>query len=409
MGRALDLQRADRLTEAESLYRQALSIDPRNFDALHMLGVTLFQAGRAVEACRVLIQAWPLLTIEYPSFFKNVGLALAAAAQELGQTISPPSDDGRLAHCIFYRRNTLPPLTGQRPKVSIVAPCYNHERYVREAIASVACQTYKDIELIIIDDGSQDGSVGAIQTATRSLPFPHKFHYRENRGAHATLNEGISMASGALIGILNTDDRYDPERVDLLVRAMFAARARWAFSNLAYIDEAGRPVRYGESARVDALMRGNDDLHEYRSIGAAFPSHNIAVSTGNLFFEKSLWHEVGGFQPYRYNPGWAFCLDAILVSEPAYVDEPIYRYRLHDKNTISESAELALNEADGILEQWHQHLTTSSGPLAEALRQNGDSQRRLDLATLSQGMGHMIGRRKLLKYASDLGFPLPSR
>lgn len=409
MSRALAAQTAGRLSEAEGLYRQALSIDPRSFDALHMLGVTLFQAGRAAEACRMLVQAWPLLTVEYPPFSKNLGLALAAVAQELGQAASPPLEDGRLAHLSFHRRNTLPPVTGQPPKVSIVAPCYNHERYVRQAIASVARQTYQHIELIIIDDGSGDGSVSAIQAATRDLSFPHEFHYRENRGAHATLNEGISMASGDLIGILNTDDLYDPDRVDLLVRAMFTARTRWAFSNLAYIDEAGEPIRYGESARVDSFMRASDDLHECRGFGAVFPFHNIAVSTGNLFFEKSLWHEVGGFEPYRYNHDWAFCLNAILVSEPAYVDEPAYRYRLHDKNTISESHESARREADQILGQWHRRLTTSPGPLAKALRQDSDSQRRLDLAAMSKGMGHLIDPGKLLRYASELGFPLPSR
>lgn len=409
MDRALASQSAGRLIEAEGLYRQALSIDPGNFDALHMLGVTLFQAGRATEACRVLVQAWPLRAVEYPPFFKNFGLALAAAAQELGQAAFPPLEDGRLAHRSFHRRNTLPPLTSEPPKVSVVAPCYNHERYVREAIGSVARQTYKDIELIIIDDGSKDESVSAIQAATRGFPFPHKFCSRENRGAHATLNEGVAMASGDLIGILNTDDLYDPNRIELLVRAMVAERTRWAFSNLAYIDEAGQPIRYGESARVDSLMRGSDDLHECRSIGTALAFHNVVVSTGNLFFEKSLWEEVGGFQSYRYNHDWAFCLAAILVSEPAYVDEPIYRYRLHDKNTISESQELTRHEADQVLGQWHQRLATSSGPLAKALRQDSDSQRRLDLATMSKGMGHVIDPGKLLKYASDLGFPLVSR
>jgi len=95
------------------------------------------------------------------------------------------------------------------PLVSVVVPCYNHEKYVQECIQSIIDQDYQNIELIIIDDGSQDGSVDKIQEMANSCKKRFKrfeFRYRSNRGLCATLNEGVGIADGKYIAPIASDD-----------------------------------------------------------------------------------------------------------------------------------------------------------------------------------------------------------
>src|SRR5579864_4898833 len=93
------------------------------------------------------------------------------------------------------------------PLVSVVLPSYNHRRFVSSAIRSVYRQTYRPIELIIIDDGSTDRSAETIRefldTTLPPAGISVHFSTRKNRGAHATINEGIEKASGDYIAILN--------------------------------------------------------------------------------------------------------------------------------------------------------------------------------------------------------------
>src|SRR5579864_373460 len=96
-----------------------------------------------------------------------------------------------------------------RPLVSVVLPSYNHRQFVNNAIRSVYRQTYRPIELIIIDDGSKDGSADTIRKFLNDTPPPTgisvDFSARKNRGAPATINEGIAKARGDHIAILNSD------------------------------------------------------------------------------------------------------------------------------------------------------------------------------------------------------------
>jgi glycosyltransferase involved in cell wall biosynthesis len=80
--------------------------------------------------------------------------------------------------------------------VSVVVPVYNHAGYVMQALESVFAQTYRNLELIVVDDGSTDGSADVVRRALASCPFPVRFVEQDNRGAHAALNEAIRLANG---------------------------------------------------------------------------------------------------------------------------------------------------------------------------------------------------------------------
>ncbi len=96
--------------------------------------------------------------------------------------------------------------------VTVIIPSYNHEKYVTKAIKSVFSQTYKNIELIVIDDGSKDHSAKKILELKKRYPF--KFIARKNKGLASTLNEAINLAKGVYITVLASDDYYLPQRIE---------------------------------------------------------------------------------------------------------------------------------------------------------------------------------------------------
>jgi len=98
------------------------------------------------------------------------------------------------------------------PLITVVIPSFNHQAYVAQSIQSVLDQTYKEIELIVIDDGSSDSSAKVIQKLLHDNEF--KFIARKNRGLATTLNEGIRLAKGKYICFLASDDYFLPRRIE---------------------------------------------------------------------------------------------------------------------------------------------------------------------------------------------------
>ena len=225
------------------------------------------------------------------------------------------------------------------PLVSVVLPSYNHRRFVNHAIRSVYRQTYRPLELIIIDDGSSDGSAATIREFLDSAPPPTgisvKFSARENRGAPATINEGIEKSSGDYVAILNSDDAYFPERIQECVAAARNRNSRLVFTYVEPIDAQDKsvePEHRWRSWYYDAMMQ---ELDISPSVGFVLLTRNIAVATGNLFFRRELYDEVGPFADYRYAHDLDFIMRSLELDEPALIRRPLYWYRLHDANTIS--------------------------------------------------------------------------
>ena len=95
------------------------------------------------------------------------------------------------------------------PRVTVVIPTYNRRDLVREAIASVTAQSYPDFEVIVVDDGSDDGTAEVVQ------PFAGvQYVYQRNRGVSAARNVGVARAGGELIAFLDSDDLWYPRKLE---------------------------------------------------------------------------------------------------------------------------------------------------------------------------------------------------
>jgi alpha-1,3-rhamnosyltransferase len=133
------------------------------------------------------------------------------------------------------------------PLVSIAIPSYNHENYIEECILSVINQDYGNIELIIIDDGSTDGTDAIIKRlrekcSNRFVRF--EYRTRENKGATATLNEALDWAQGLFFAQLDSDDAILSAKTSTLVRELQnEPDLAGVFSGSISIDLGGREVR----------------------------------------------------------------------------------------------------------------------------------------------------------------------
>ena len=101
-------------------------------------------------------------------------------------------------------------------KVSIILPCCNGERWIMEAINSVLSQTYKRLELLVIDDGSTDKSRDIISTFSYDVRV--RYFYQENRGFSAAINKGINESSGDLVAFIGQDDIWLPNKLEVQVK-----------------------------------------------------------------------------------------------------------------------------------------------------------------------------------------------
>jgi len=129
---------------------------------------------------------------------------------------------------------------GMAPLVSVVIPSYNHARYLREAIDSILTQDYPRIELIVIDDGSTDGSPEILRG------YGSRFHWerQQNQGQVATLNRGWLMSKGEIIGYLSADDVLLPGSVSAAVQCLAEhPEAALAYSDFNLIDPSSAVVR----------------------------------------------------------------------------------------------------------------------------------------------------------------------
>lgn len=126
------------------------------------------------------------------------------------------------------------------PKVSVVIPLYQTERYILEAIRSVQDQTFRDHEIIVVDDGSSDRGPEIVKRLQdRRLRVVHQ----ENRGLAGARNTGVREARGEYIALLDADDLWLPEKLEKLVARLDAdPRVGVAFSSSAFIDDDGRAV-----------------------------------------------------------------------------------------------------------------------------------------------------------------------
>jgi glycosyltransferase involved in cell wall biosynthesis len=251
------------------------------------------------------------------------------------------------------------------PSITVVIPVYNHEEFVERAIISATQQYNCRVQLVIIDDGSTDGSFAKICELSDSFPTGSIFFTRENRGAHTTINEGLSLASGEYLTILNSDDVYFDNRLAIIIEEMRERRALFGFSEVEYLNNKDQIVTndpYVESLRIIA-----ESSEKRPSLSFSLLQNNLAITTGNFVFHRSLYKKVGPFLHYRYVHDWDYILRCAFYEEPLLVKGKLYGYRVHGTNTFKSLADIAGYETGEVMRNC-MHLRRIAGQVILNLR-----------------------------------------
>lgn len=218
--------------------------------------------------------------------------------------------------------------------VSVVIPSYNHAAWVRQAVESVLGQSHDRLELIVVDDGSTDGSPERI----REVSDPRlRLVEQPNAGAHAAINRGLALAKGEVLAILNSDDAYHPERLRACLEAIGEGHdlvATW----LEVVDGEGRTlgVKEGWGNMLPWPVK-----HPGHAVGSldAFATNllltNFVSTTSNIVFTRRLHERIGGMRRLRFAHDWDFLLRAAHEFRCALLPRPLVKYRVHASNTIS--------------------------------------------------------------------------
>ena len=252
--------------------------------------------------------------------------------------------------------------------VSVIAPAYNHEKYIESCLRSIANQKCEDMELIVLDDCSKDRTPQIIRQLLAQESFQKAFSmgtkfipHEKNKGAHDTINEGLLMAKGKYLAVINTDDAFGENHLSGLLDACERKNSEFAFGGVRVVDENDRPVNEGYG---QAIMKYQDTARMCPTVTMGLTRGNSTISTGNMVFTARLYRELGGFRNYKYVHDWDFALRAALITEPVFVPDAYYIYRIHTGNTISELANHSenANKMEGESEQ------SGPNPLIEFLQ-----------------------------------------
>ncbi len=239
------------------------------------------------------------------------------------------------------------------PLVTAVIPVYNHEKYVVESIRSIVNQTYRNIELIVINDGSKDRSHEMILPLVEECKRRFvRFEYvnRENIGLCATLNQALAWARGEYLSLLASDDVALPEKIAVLVDALEAKGPTYAaaFGNAWFIDDAGHRIfldkvgsvaNEGDENACDNFLDFYTQDRELNYRGEEFGTYASLISGNYLPAMSNVVRtaailDAGGWTPGNVIEDWEMWLKLSKKFKFLYVNEPAALYRWHALNTV---------------------------------------------------------------------------
>ncbi|WPO98853.1 glycosyltransferase [Pseudomonas sp. HR96] len=212
------------------------------------------------------------------------------------------------------------------PLVTVIIASYNHAPYIEASVRSVLQQTYPNIELLVVDDGSKDGSVELLQALQAEAGFD--FIAQANKGLSRTLNEAIARAKGSLIVPFGSDDIMFPHRIATQVEYMEGKpEVGICSANIEIIDQDGVVMGGREQRKRNLAFRrlDFDDLFLDRKPGPM---------AATLMFRVEALQKAGGFDPdIRLEDLY---IELAVAHAGYFIDvlgEPLAQYRKHATNT----------------------------------------------------------------------------
>lgn len=231
--------------------------------------------------------------------------------------------------------------------VSIVIPTYNRADLISESIESALCQTYRNIEVIVVDDGSKDNTKEICAKYGDRI----RYHYKQNGGIGSALNHGIKNMNGVWFKWLSSDDVLTLDAVEGLVKHARETGAMITYTDYDLIDGAGKVVGKFEEPHYASY-------HEYAS---ALWTRFIGNGSSSLI-HRSCFDKVGLFdETLRSAEDYDWWLRACLVHRYQFFHLPktLLKYRVHDKQLTAQVKHNALKVDEKIRDKIKQEIISS--------------------------------------------------
>jgi glycosyltransferase involved in cell wall biosynthesis len=202
------------------------------------------------------------------------------------------------------------------PNVSVIIPAYNAEGFITDTVRSALDQTYQDLEVIVVDDGSTDGTLAQLESFGPRV----RVHRQANSGVARARNTGVGLARGSWIAFLDADDVWLPHKIE---------------RQLAWATRADVPMSFTDRFNFGSI----GDLPELQSIvtpmrgGDIFVPlmHGNFITLTSVMIQRELFEEMGGFYTgLNGTEDWDLWLRVAEQHPIGFVSEPLVYYRLHE-------------------------------------------------------------------------------
>lgn len=247
-----------------------------------------------------------------------------------------------------------------RPRITIIIPTRDNAAFVEQAICSVLDQGYENLQAIVVDGGSNDGTREIIRTYEDELDW---WVSRPDAGAADAINQALQHADGQIIGILPSDDRLMPGALDLVAEKMHDGKVAWLVGQVQTVNE--------DDLAVDA-----PDTCVPHSLAAYLMHDHGYLPTAASFFDRRLIDRFGRFDA-TMQTAWDYEYASRLMAfdeQPTMLERPLAMRRVHDGST---TARRAIAYGRELIAVARRYATSLSRSLRMALWANCDRRERI--------------------------------
>ena len=223
--------------------------------------------------------------------------------------------------------------------ISVIVPVYKVEKYLRKCVDSILVQTYKNLEIILVDDGSPD-NCGKICDEYAAKDSRIKVIHQQNGGLSAARNAGLDIATGEYIGFVDSDDYIAPDMYEKLYEALKKAGADLAVCNFIYVDSGGNDLKY-YPPYPSKIYKGKDIMRLFAESDCV-----CFVTTVNRLYKKQLFFnlrfEIGKTNEDEFIAHKIFCQCNTVV----FIENTFYYYLKREDSIMG--SPVTIKRADGV-------------------------------------------------------------
>ncbi len=302
--------------------------------------------------------------------------------------------------------------------ISVIIAAYNHEKYVQETIQSIINQTYQNIELIIIDDGSKDSTWQKILEMKQACENRFErviFETQENQGACKTLNKLISFMKGEYFFIIASDDAIKSNTIEKEYNFL-SNNPDYALcvgnneiidsnSNVCYWDKERNIVYDKNKAKYLTFVDFLQHCAKFNFCSEKFGRYD-KIYIGNhipngFLIRKSIFDKIGFFTPEAPLEDFWLHLQISKYAKMKYLDEILFSYRWHNANTIKQEEKMA--QFDFMTREYENKILTNLDfntvfPIVKNVYENGVCYKKKGIPFIFEILSYRKGNKKYKKY-----------